>query len=170
MKSIMKITRPQVRWFLVLIFCGFFLSSAGCGGQASETATSAAEDPQLKKLGTVEVTARLVEIPDGAIFERDLYHYAGILRYEIVAVQRGKLNPGETIYVGHYDPWKPRSEAADKQVTNVGGHLQHFEPGQLHHMALEVPMDDFYLGAIVDKYFGKHTGPVYWAVWTDPAD
>jgi hypothetical protein len=37
-------------------------------------------------------------------------------------------------------------------------------------MALETPMDDFYLGAIVDKYFGKRTGPAYWAVRTNPAD
>jgi len=131
------------RFLLPLGFCALCLSSAGCGGHASELGASSAEDPQLKALGTVEVTARLVEIPEGAIFERDLYHYAGILQYEIVAVHRSKVDKGATIYVGHYDPWKPRSEAADKQVTNVGGHLQRFEAGQLHHMALELPEDLF---------------------------
>jgi len=26
------------------------------------------------------------------------------------------------------------------------------------------------MGGIVDKYFGKHDGPSYWAVWTNAAD
>jgi hypothetical protein len=25
------------------------------------------------------------------------------------------------------------------------------------------------MGGIVDKYFGKHSGPAYWAVWTNLA-
>jgi hypothetical protein len=37
-------------------------------------------------------------------------------------------------------------------------------------MALETPMDDHYMGGIVDKYFGKHEGPEYWAVWTNAAE
>lgn len=170
MKPIIQWTRLMKRSFHVPMFFVLFLSVAGCGGADSQTTASAADDPQLKSLGTVEVTARLVEIPEGAIFERDLYHYAAILKYEVAAVHRGKVEKGETIYVGHYDPWKPRSEAADKQVKNAGGRLQRFEAGRLHHMALETPMDDFYLGAIVDKYFGQHEGPTYWAVWTNPAD
>ena len=28
----------------------------------------------------------------------------------------------------------------------------------------------FVFCALVDKYFGQHTGPVYWAVWTDLAE
>jgi hypothetical protein len=118
-------------------------------------------------LGSVEVRARLVEIPDGAIFERDLYDYAGILKYEVVHVYRGALEKGSTIYVGHYNPWKPRAVAADKHVKDVGGDLRQFEAGGMHRMALETPMDDYFLGAIVDKYFGKREGPAYWAVWTD---
>ena len=39
----------------------------------------------------------------------------------------------------------------------------------LHRMALESPMDDHYMGGIVDKYFGQRTGTSYWAVWTDRA-
>jgi hypothetical protein len=128
------------------------------------------EDAKVKSKGSVEVTARLVEIPDGAIFERDLYHYAGILKYEVVSVHRGSLPEGGTIYVGHYDPWKPRDLAAQGQVKDVGGTLRQFEAGRLHRMALETPMDDFYLGAIVDKYFGKREGSAYWAVWTNAAD
>ena len=121
-------------------------------------------------MGSVEVTARLVEIPDGAIFQRELYDYATILKYEVVSVHRGAVEKGATIYVGHYDPWKPRAEAADKRVKNIGGTLRQFRAGQLHRMALETPMDDHFMGGIVDKHFGKHSGPSYWAVWTNNAD
>jgi hypothetical protein len=166
----MKMTLFMKRCFFLPALCALSLLAAGCGGNNSHPAASAAEDTEVKSLGTVEVTARLLEIPEGAIFERDLYHYAGILKYEVVAVHRGAVEKGATIYVGHYDPWKPRADVADKQVKNVGGHLQQFEAGRLHRMALETPMDDFYLGAIVDKYFGKHEGPAYWAVWTNLAN
>jgi hypothetical protein len=128
------------------------------------------EDPQVKSLGTIEVTARLMEIPEGAIFQRDLYDYATILKYEVVLVQRGALKKGETIYVGHYNPWKPRPEAADNRAKNIGGTLRQFRTGQLHRMALETPLDDHFMGGVVNKYFGKHTGPVYWAVWTNAAE
>ena len=128
------------------------------------------QNTQVKALGTIEVTARLVEVPEGAIFQRDLYDYATILKYEVVAGHRGALAPGATIYVGHYNPWKPRAEAADKRVKSIGGHSRQFRAGQLQRLALETPLDDFYMGGLVDKYFGKHSGPVYWAVWTNDAD
>jgi hypothetical protein len=151
----------------VLLLAAFALASCNKPSGASE---NAGEDPQVKSLGTVEVTARLVEIPDGAIFQRDLYDYATILKYEVVAVQRGVVEKGPTIYVGHYNPWKPRAEAADKRAKGIGGTLRQFRAGQLHRMALESPMDDHFMGGIVDKYFGKHDGPSYWAVWTNAAD
>lgn len=136
----------------------------------SDVSANASEDPPIKSLGTVEVTARLVEIPDGAIFQRDLYDYATILKYEVVAVHRGAVENGATIYVGHYNPWKPRAEAGDKRVKNIGGTVKQFRAGQLHRLALEMPMDDHFMGGVVDKYFGKHSGPAYWAVWTNTAD
>jgi hypothetical protein len=136
----------------------------------SGASSNVGEDPQVKSLGTVEVTARLVEIPDDAIFRRDLYDYATILKYEVLAVQRGAVGKGATIYVGHYNPWKPRAEAADQRAKNIGGTLKQFRAGQLHRMALETPMDDHFMGGIVDKYFGKHSGPAYWAVWTNNAE
>jgi hypothetical protein len=37
-------------------------------------------------------------------------------------------------------------------------------------MALEPGMDEHYLGGIVDKYFGKRDGDVFWAVWTNAAE
>ena len=144
------------------------LFAAGCQGKSPPSAASV--DPRMKSVGTVEVTARLVEIPEGAIFQRDLYDYATILKYEVVEVHRGAVEKGATIYVGQYNPWKPRAEAADKRAKDVGGTLRQFVAGQTHRMALETPIDDFFMGGIVDKYFGKHSGPSYWAVLTNQAD
>ena len=149
-----------------LLLAAFALMSCD---KPSDVSSNAGEVPQVKSLGTVEVTARLVEIPEGAIFQRDLYDYATVLKYEVVSVHRGAIEKGATIFVGHYNPWKPRAEAADKRAKNIGGTLKQFRPGQLHRMALETPMDDQFMGGIVDKYFGKHSGPAYWAVWTDLA-
>jgi len=141
------------------------LFSVSCGGKANS-----GTDARMSDYGTVEVTARLVEVPTGAIFHRELYNYATILKYQIVAVHRGKVPDNAIIYVGHYNPWKPRAEAADSRVKNIGGDSRQFRAGQLQRMALETPMDDFFMGGIVDKYFGRHTGPAYWAVRTNDAD
>ncbi len=123
-------------------------------------------DPHLATNGTVEVTARLVEIPDGAIFQRDLYDYATILRYEVLVVHRGEIQ-GQSLFVGHYNPWKPRAEAADRRVKGIGGNVRHFAAGQIHRLALEVPIEDHFMGGIVNKYFGHTTNTIYWAVWTN---
>jgi len=112
------------------------------------------------------VTAKLVEIPEGAIFKRDLYDYATVLKYLVLEVHRGKVD-GQTIYVGHYNPFKPRAEAADSRVKDIGGDLKAFRAGQVHRMALEVPIDDHFLGGIVNKYFDTASGPIYWALWTN---
>jgi hypothetical protein len=146
---------------------GAVLLMASCGGGANVQDRGA--DEHVRSLGTVEVTARLIEVPEGAVFHRDLYDYATILKYEVVAVHRGAVAEGATIFVGHYDPWKPRAEAADKRVQGIGGTVRRLRAGDLHRMALETPMDDFFMGGIVDKYFGKREGPAYWAVWTNEA-
>jgi len=149
----------------VIAVFAFSLVVAGCRGKPKS-----GEDAQVKTLGTVEVTARLAEVPEGAVFYRDLYDYATILKYEVAAAHRGPLEKGSVIYVGHYNPWKPRAEAADRRVAGIGGDARQFCAGRLYRMALETPMDDHFMGGIVDKYFGKHEGPSYWAVWTNDAD
>ena len=141
------------------------LALASCG-KPTNAPNVVAKDPHLTTNGTVEVTAKLVEIPEGAIFKRDLYDYATILKYQIIEVHRGQVATN-TIFVGHYNPWKPRAEAADKRVQGVGGTLKQFRAGDTHRMALEVPIDDHFMGGIVNKYFGQETGLLYWAVWTD---
>jgi hypothetical protein len=142
----------------------FALLGASC--EQKPARSPGASDPQLQSRGSVEVTARLLEIPEGAIFKRDLYKYTAILKYKILQVHRGSVTR-EVIYVGHYNPWKPRSEAADKQVAGIGGNLGQLRAGQVHRMALEVPIDDHFMGGIVNKYFGQETGPLHWAVWTN---
>ncbi len=139
------------------------LVCASCGRNSESLDSS---DPHLATNGTVEITAKLVEIPEGAIFKRDLYDYATVLKYQVLKVHRGQLNT-DAVYVGQYNPWKPRAEAADPRAKNIGGNLRRFQTGQVQHLALEVPIEDFFMGGIVNKYFGKTAEPIYWAVWTD---
>ncbi len=146
------------------LVCLTFLSS-GCGTHTVSPGDTVA-DRELAERGTVEVTARLVEVPEGAVFKRDLYHYATVLKYEVRKVHRGDVRE-RTIYVGHFDPWKPRSGANHGQVKDIGGNLRQFRAGAVHRLALSAPIEDFYLGGIVNKYFGKSTEPIYWAVWTN---
>ena len=157
-----RLPHLQRQWLLVLP-----LTVACCG--SCTRAVQSGEDRQVTALGSTEVTARLVEVPEGAIFKRDMYDYVTILKYQVVKVHRGQLK-GDTIFVGHYDPWKPRAEAADKTIKGIGGNLAAFEAGQVHRMALDAPIDDYYMGGIINKYFGRTTEPLYWAVWTNRAE
>lgn len=141
------------------------LLSPGCSGGGGGTG-GPGSDPELSRRGSIEVTAKLVEVPEGAIFERELYNYATVLKYDVIEVHRGKVR-GPTIYVGHYNPWKPRSEAADRRVTDIGGNLKSFRTGQVQRMALEGSMLDHFSGGILNKYSEEDTDPIYWAVWTN---
>ena len=128
-----------------------------------------AEPPFTKELstaGTVEVTARLEEIR-GELPRKKLYDYVYVLKYKVLRVHRGKVE-GDEILVGHYNPLKPRSAARDKFVKDVCGNLDRFEPGHVHRMALAEPLDGFYMGGIIDKYF-QEKGTRYWAICTDRA-
>jgi hypothetical protein len=152
----------------ILLGGSLLTAVAFCVSCAQDTAAPATggEDHETATRGSIEVTAELIEVPEGAIFKRELYNYATVLKYRIIKVHRGKVD-GETIYVGHYNPFKPRSEAADRNVEGIGGNLKTFRPGQVQRLALEVPIDDHYMGGIVNKYFGQEIGPIYWAVWTN---
>ena len=154
---------PMTIISLLSVVVGLLLCS--CGQQPTGTPATAS-DPHLATNGTLEVSAKLAEIPEGAIFKRDLYDYTTILKYEVTQVHRGQVATN-ILFVGHYNPWKPRAEAADKRVKGIGGTLKQFRAGDTHRMALDVPIDDHFMGGIVNKYFGKETGPLYWAVWTN---
>jgi hypothetical protein len=121
-------------------------------------------DREVTTLGTTEVSARLVEIPE-PFPPNDLYNYAYILKYRVLKVHRGKVD-GTDILVAHYNPLKSRATAQDQFSGKIGGDLQVFRAGDVHHMALGAPVDEYWMGGIIDKYFGK-AGIRYWAVWTN---
>ncbi|HPO16778.1 MAG TPA: hypothetical protein PLI09_25295 [Candidatus Hydrogenedentes bacterium] len=124
------------------------------------------KDDHVTTRGTIEVTAQLMEIP-GEFPPNNLYDYAYVLKYKVLQVHRGKLD-SDTILVGHYNPLKPRAKVKDKRVDDVGGTLRRFQAGDTHRMALESSIDEFYMGGIINEYAEKETGPVFWAVWTNP--
>ncbi|MDA2926441.1 hypothetical protein MYX78_04285 [Acidobacteria bacterium AH-259-G07] len=121
-------------------------------------------DHEVTSLGSAEVTARLLEIP-GEFPPNDLYDYAYVLKYRVEKVHRGKVL-GEKILVAHYNPLKPRSSVQDEFSGLVGGNLKKFRTGDVHRMALEMPLDLLWMGGIFDKYFSQR-GIRYWAIWTN---
>jgi len=145
------------------------LMSTGCGSKANDGL-----DPKVSRLGSIEVTARLVEIPGleewGEQFPpNDIgYDYAYVLKYEVEEVHRGEVD-GSTLLVAHYSPIKPRERAADARCKDLGGTVRRFRVGDVHRMALEPSVDDYYMGPMVNKYFDTPDGrgPIYWAVWTN---
>lgn len=123
------------------------------------------EDNNVTALGSIEVTAQLLEIR-GKIIDDPLYDYAHVMKYKVLQVHRGKVD-GDTIYVGHYNPAEPRGSVADARVRQIGGNIRSFKVTDIHRMALEAPIDDYYMGGIINKYFGESNDPIYWAVWTN---
>ncbi len=135
------------------------LAALSCGTKP------AAPDKEVTTLGTAEVSAQLLDIP-GAFPPNDLYNYAYVLKYKVLAVHRGKIE-GSEIFVAHYNPLKPRASAADEFSGRVGGHAERFRAGDVHRMALDAPLDQFWMGGVIDKFFSTK-GTRYWAVWTNP--
>jgi hypothetical protein len=130
------------------------------GGSGSESPPSL----EVTTLGNLEVTGRLEAI-GGEFPPNKLYDYAFVMKYRVLKVHRGTFTD-EVIFVGHYDPLKPRAEAQDKFSGKVGGNVTSFEVGDVHRMALEGPLDQLYMGGIIDKHI-KEKGTRYWALWTD---
>ena len=152
----MKIVSTGIA-FVVVLLC------VSCAKKA-ETTTA---DPNVTTRGSIEVTAELAEIR-GDLIDDPMYDYAHVMKYKVVQVHRGTVDK-ETIYVGHYNPAEPRSSVADARVQEIGGNVKQFRVGDVHRMALEVPIDDHYMGGIINKYFGEVDDPIYWAIWTDKA-
>lgn len=157
------ICRPSSTSFLSLTsFASLLLVLAGCGGPAPTDGV----DPKVTAMGTIEVTAKLVDIP-GAFPPNDIYDYAYVMKYEIVQVHRGEASG--TILVGQYNPLKNRAEAADARSGEIGGTVTRFRTGDLHRLALDVPIDNFCMAGIVNEYAEKEPSdaPIYWAIWTN---
>jgi hypothetical protein len=122
-------------------------------------------DPSVTTLGSAEVTAELLAIP-GEFPPNDLYNYAYVLKYRVLTVHRGQVKQGEEILVAHYNPLKPRASAQDENSGKLGGNLEKFRAADIHRMALEAPLDQHWMGGVIDKYFDQK-GIRYWAVWTN---
>lgn len=137
------------------------------GVSCAKKGGAAGVDPNVTTRGSIEVTAELAEIR-GDLIDDPMYDYAHVMKYKVVQVHRGTVDK-DVIYVGHYNPAEPRSSVADARVQEIGGNVKQFRVGDVHRMALEVPIDDYYMGGIINKYFGEVNDPVYWAIWTDQA-
>src|SRR5205085_617337 len=74
--------RAPPKYEMYVLAALLLLALVSCGRNADGPAQGA-NDPALTTNGTVEVTAKVVEIPEGAIFKRDLYDYATILKYQV---------------------------------------------------------------------------------------
>ena len=157
------ICRPSSTSFLYLTsYASLILLLTGCGGPAPTDGA----DPKVTAMGTIEVTAKLVDIP-GTFPPNNIYDYAYVMKYEIVQVHRGEASG--TIFVGQYNPLKNRAEAADERSGEIGGNVTRFRTGDLHRLALDVPIDNFCMAGIVNEYAEKEPSdaPIYWAIWTN---
>ena len=134
-------------------------------GASCARKTDTGEDPNVTTRGSIEVTARLEEIR-GDLIDDPMYDYAHVMKYTVLQVHRGQVDK-DIIYVGHYNPAEPRDSVADARVQEIGGNVRQFRVGDVHRMSLEVPIDDHYMGGIINKYFGEVEDPVYWAIWTN---
>ncbi len=144
----------------VALCCALLLGACG-------PAPTDGSDAQVTRLGKIEVTAQLVEIPESfAALAKYDYDFALVMQYRVLEVHRGELE-SETLFVGHYNPLAPRSEASDARIDGIGGDLDRFREGDRHRLALEVPIEDYCMAGIINKYFDQDIGPVYWALWTN---
>jgi len=60
----------------------------------------------VTKLGSIEVTARLVRWPEGAISNASCTITRPSWKFEVLATHRGETH-AITIFVGQYNPFKP---------------------------------------------------------------
>lgn len=140
---------------------------ASCGSCGKKVGDGS--DEIISKAGTIEVTAKLEEIrfpDDGKFPSNDLYDYVYIMKYQVLETHRGTVK-GESILVGHYNPLKPRAKAADARADGIGGKLEKFRVSDIHRLALDVPLDEHYMGPIINKYHGEGKAMLHWAVWTN---
>ncbi|MBI2435219.1 MAG: hypothetical protein HYV26_20370 [Candidatus Hydrogenedentes bacterium] len=163
MNLFVKLKTGLLSFVSFMSFSSFSCCLLCCAGCAGPQLTDGA-DEHVATVGSVEVTAKLVDIP-GEFPPNDLYDYAYVLKYEVQTTHRGQA--AGAILVGQYNPLKPRNEAADKRAEDIGGNVTEFRVGDVHRLALEVPIDEYCMAGIINKYAGQTDAPIYWAVWTN---
>lgn len=132
------------------------------------------EDELVRKLGRIEVTARLLERPE-QFPKLGAYRYTYVLKYQVLKVHRlapdgtHALAPGAEIFVGHYKPWMPRSQIKDSDWGDspLGGKLDQFVTGEVHRLALDYELQDLAPSGALDYCFPAATNR-FFAVWTNP--
>jgi hypothetical protein len=132
------------------------------------------EDAQVRSLGRIEVTARLLERPD-SFPNLGAYRYTYVLKYQVLQVHRPDperrygLKPGDWIYVGHYKPWLPRSDIRDADWGEgpLGGKLGQFVTGGVHRLALDYELQDLAPSGTLDYCFPPATNR-FFAIWANP--
>jgi hypothetical protein len=157
----------RARGILVLV-----ILAAGIWLLASRVQTG--EDDLVRKLGRIEVTARLLERPE-QFPNLGAYRYTYVLKYQVVKVHRQDpekkyvLQPGDEIFVGHYKPWLPRSQIKDSDwgESPLGGTLDQFVAGEAHRMALDYELQDLAPSGALDYCFPAATNR-FFAIWTNP--
>ncbi len=145
---------------LLMVLAMIPLWLAACGKTVSPPSK------EVTTLGKYEVTARLSQII-GEFPPNKLYDYVYVMKYDVIKVHRGQIESRE-IYVGHYNPLKSRASATDKFSGRIGGNVERFQVGDVHRMAMDAPLDQIYMGGIIDKHF-KESGTRYWAIWSERA-
>jgi hypothetical protein len=145
-------------WIGVAFSCSCLVACAAFCASCSKGPASDAND-KVTTLGDTEVTAQLDEIR-GEFVDQTNYDYAFVMKYKVLKVHRGNVDSD--------NPLTPRASVADARAKDVGGTLKRFRAGDIHRMALVSPMDDYFMGGIINRYFEEYKGPVYWALWTGP--
>lgn len=132
------------------------------------------EDDQIRQVGRIEVTARLLERPD-QFPQLGAYRYTYVLRYRVLKVHRAdptgthRLAAGDEIFVGHYKPWMPRSaiKDADWGPGPLGGRLDQLVAGEAHRLALDFELADLAPSGALDYCYPPGTNR-FFAVWANP--
>lgn len=139
-----------------LVVCCSIVSSSAVQGQAATPASPVA--------ATINVTAKLVEIPS-SLPPDDLYDYAYVMRYEVIG---GPLDKA-TILVAHYKPLQPRSKIKDKMKEHVSGKLRSFVVGDVHKLKLASDLKKIWKGPLVDEFAATDRKSTrYWCLQADP--
>ena len=114
--------------------------------------------------GTIEVTAKLVEIPS-KMPPDDLYDYAYVMRYQ---VQGGALDK-QVILVAHYKPRQPRAKIKDAMKPFVAGKVRSFATGDVHKLKLSTELKKIWKGPLIDDFAATDRKSVrHWCLVADP--
>jgi hypothetical protein len=63
---------------------------------------------------------------------------------------------------------QPHATTADKDSGRAGGNVDRFRVGDVHCMALEAPLDELFMGGLIDRHLDEQ-GARQRAIWMDRA-